>query len=135
MVFHRKEVKEVLPEEKVIEINAQMDGELAFGDTVNLRINGRFTGRLDTKGTLTIGQSAQVEAHVNGENIVVAGKSALLSKERDAEGLSRNIAHLLDHPEEWEAMGKAGRAFVEQFHDIQKETEALEEKYFSVLKR
>jgi excisionase family DNA binding protein len=74
MAFNRKEVKETPREEKVIEINAQMQGELSFSDPVNLKINGRFTGRLDSKGTLTIGSTATVEANINGENVVVAGK-------------------------------------------------------------
>ena len=62
------------PEEKGIEINAQMQGTLSFKDPVNLKINGNFTGTLDTKGTLTIGNTASVEAHINGENIIIAGK-------------------------------------------------------------
>jgi len=61
-------------EEKVIEINAQMQGTLSFKDPVNLKVNGNFTGTLDTRGTLTIGESASVEAHITGENIVIAGK-------------------------------------------------------------
>ncbi len=73
MAFNRKEVKEA-PEEKVIEINAQMDGSMAFADPVNLRINGRYTGKLDTRGTLTIGATAVVEANLTGDNIIVAGK-------------------------------------------------------------
>ncbi|MEI7998662.1 MAG: polymer-forming cytoskeletal protein [Candidatus Omnitrophota bacterium] len=73
MVFNRKEVKKE-PEEKVIEIGAQMEGSLVFGDPVNLKITGRFSGKLDTKGTLTIAQSANVEANIQGENIIVAGK-------------------------------------------------------------
>jgi cytoskeletal protein CcmA (bactofilin family) len=74
MAFARREVKEVPPEEKVIEINAQMDGALTFGDPVNLKINNRFNGKLDTKGTLTIGPNAVLEADIYGENIVIAGK-------------------------------------------------------------
>lgn len=61
-------------EEKKIEINAQMQGSLSFKDPVNLKINGNFNGTLDVKGTLTIGDTAFVEAHINGENIVIAGK-------------------------------------------------------------
>ena len=72
MAFNRKESKE--PEEKVIEINAQMQGSLAFSDPVNLKINGKFGGQLETKGTLTVGTTAQVEANINGENIIIAGK-------------------------------------------------------------
>jgi len=74
MAFNRRENKEVVPEEKVIEINAQMEGVLTFADPVNLKINGRYTGKLDTRGTLTIGPSAQVEANIVGENVILAGK-------------------------------------------------------------
>ena len=74
MAFNRRETKEILPEEKVIEISAQMDGVLTFGDPVNLKITGKFTGKLDTKGTLTIGQTAVVEAYIQGENIIISGK-------------------------------------------------------------
>jgi cytoskeletal protein CcmA (bactofilin family) len=75
MAFNRREIKKEVPqEEKIIEISAQMEGHLAFGDPVNLRITGKFTGKLDTKGTLTIGQTANVEAHIQGENIIIAGK-------------------------------------------------------------
>ena len=73
MAFNRREVKEVV-QEKAIEINAQMQGELVFGDPVNLKINDRYSGRLETKGTLTIGNTAYVEANISGDNIVVAGK-------------------------------------------------------------
>jgi excisionase family DNA binding protein len=74
MAFNRREQKEVLPEEKVIEINAQMEGTLTFADAVNLKIYGRYTGKLETRGTLTIGPNAQVEANISGENVVLAGK-------------------------------------------------------------
>ena len=73
MAFNRKEHKEVT-EEKIIEINAQMEGSLLFADPVNLKIYGRYTGKLDTRGTLTIGATAQVEANIIGENVIIAGK-------------------------------------------------------------
>ncbi len=60
--------------EKIIDISAQMQGTLSFKDPVNLRINGNFHGTLDTRGTLTVGNTAIVEAHITGENIVIAGK-------------------------------------------------------------
>jgi excisionase family DNA binding protein len=62
------------PEEKAIEINAQMQGTLSFKDPVSLKINGNFTGTLETRGTLTVGSTASVEAHITGENIVIAGR-------------------------------------------------------------
>lgn len=61
-------------DEKTIEINAQMQGTLSFKDPVNLKVNGNFNGTLECKGTLTIGNSAFVEAHITGENIIIAGK-------------------------------------------------------------
>ena len=61
-------------EEKSIEINAQMQGSLSFSDPVNLKINGKFQGKLDTRGTLTVGNTASVEANITGDNIVIAGK-------------------------------------------------------------
>lgn len=62
------------PDEKTIEINAQMQGTLSFKDPVNLKVNGNFNGTLECKGTLTVGSSAFVEAHITGENIIIAGK-------------------------------------------------------------
>ncbi len=61
-------------DEKTIEISAQMQGSLHFNDPVNLKINGEFTGSLETKGTLTIGSNAKVEADITGDNVVIAGK-------------------------------------------------------------
>ncbi len=61
-------------EEKVIEINAEMQGTLSFTDPVNLRINGNFNGTLQTRGTLTVGETATIDARITGENIVIAGK-------------------------------------------------------------
>ncbi|MDD5194900.1 MAG: polymer-forming cytoskeletal protein [Candidatus Omnitrophica bacterium] len=61
-------------EEKVLDVNAAMQGSLAFADPVNLRINGKFNGTLNTKGSLIVGESAQVAADIIGENITVSGQ-------------------------------------------------------------
>jgi len=60
-------------EDKVLDVNAAMQGSLVFSDPVNLRINGRFEGNLKTKGTLTIGTKASVLADIDGENIIISG--------------------------------------------------------------
>lgn len=62
------------PEEKLLDVDASMQGTMIFKDPVNLRINGKFEGKLDTRGNLTIGQNAEVKADINGENITIAGK-------------------------------------------------------------
>jgi excisionase family DNA binding protein len=60
--------------ERVLDVDASMQGTLIFKDPVNLRINGRFEGTLNTKGNLMIGENAVVNADVTGETIVIAGK-------------------------------------------------------------
>ena len=61
-------------EEKILDVDASMQGTISFKDPVNLRINGSFEGKLDTKGNLTIGENARVKAMINGDRIIVAGK-------------------------------------------------------------
>ena len=60
--------------EKILDVDASMQGSLVFKDPVNLRINGSFEGKLDTKGNLTIGENSSVRADIRGEDIVIAGE-------------------------------------------------------------
>lgn len=78
MAFNRKR-----GEEKILDVDAAMQGTLSFKDPVNIRINGKFEGNLDTKGNLTIGQTAIVSANIVGDNIIVGGKvkGKLIAKE------------------------------------------------------
>lgn len=61
-------------DEKILDVDASMQGTITFKDPVNLRINGSFEGKLDTRGNLTIGENAKVKASIHGERIIVAGK-------------------------------------------------------------
>lgn len=61
-------------EEKVLDVDAAMQGTLTFREPVNLRINGKFEGTLETRGNLTVGESAVVNANIIGDNIIIAGK-------------------------------------------------------------
>lgn len=71
-------------EEKILDVDAAMQGTLTFKDPVNLRINGKFDGNLETKGNLTIGQTAVVIGDIVGDNIIVGGraKGRIVAKER-----------------------------------------------------
>ncbi len=60
--------------ERWLEVDASMTGTLTFKDPVNLQINGKFDGTLDTKGNLSIGPTAKVKATIRGEGISVAGE-------------------------------------------------------------
>ncbi len=60
-------------EPKVLEVDANFQGNLSFKDAVNLHISGHFEGKLETKGELTIGEKAVVKADILGERILIAG--------------------------------------------------------------
>ncbi|MCX5702110.1 MAG: polymer-forming cytoskeletal protein [Candidatus Omnitrophica bacterium] len=61
-------------EEKIMDLDANMQGSLSFKDPVNVRINGKFEGNLEIKGTLTIGHTASVFADIVGDSIIIGGR-------------------------------------------------------------
>jgi cytoskeletal protein CcmA (bactofilin family) len=69
MAFQKKRT-----DEKMLDVDASMQGTLNFKDPVNLRINGKFEGNLQTQGNLTIGPHAVVIADIIGDTIVVGGR-------------------------------------------------------------
>ena len=71
-------------EEKILDVDAAMQGSLSFKDPVNLRINGKFEGSLDTRGNLTISSTAVINADIIGDNIIIGGrvKGKITAKER-----------------------------------------------------
>jgi excisionase family DNA binding protein len=71
-------------EEKILDVDASIQGTLSFKDAVNLRINGKFEGNLETKGNLTIGPTAIVLADIIGDNIIIGGRirGRITAKER-----------------------------------------------------
>lgn len=79
MAFNKKKA-----EEKLLDVDASMQGKLIFKDPVNLRINGKFEGALEVRGSLTIGQTASVTADILGDNIIIGGKvkGRITAKER-----------------------------------------------------
>ena len=66
--------REAEVEEKILEVDASMQGSMVFKDPVNLKINGSFEGDLITRGVLTIGSNATIKANINGEKVTIAGK-------------------------------------------------------------
>ena len=73
--------------------------------------------------------------HCDIPEVTVPGRSALLAAERDAVALAENLERLLAHPEEWPAMGRAGRAHVEAEFDVRRQGERMAELYDRALKR
>ncbi|MCB9701462.1 MAG: polymer-forming cytoskeletal protein [Myxococcales bacterium] len=50
---------------------SSFDGKLTFEGAV--RIDGVFSGEIDTKGTLMIGETAEVKAKIHASNIIIEG--------------------------------------------------------------
>jgi excisionase family DNA binding protein len=71
-------------EERTLDVDASMQGTLSFKDPVNLRINGKFEGTLDTRGNLIVGANAQVCADITGDNVIIGGRviGRITAKER-----------------------------------------------------
>jgi excisionase family DNA binding protein len=71
-------------EEKILDVDAAMQGSMVFKDPVNLRINGKFEGVLETKGNLTIGSTAIILADIVGDNVIIGGriKGKITARER-----------------------------------------------------
>lgn len=71
--------------------------------------------------------------HSGIPELVEDGVSGLLVPERDAEALTDRLGYLLDHPERWADMGRAGRARIEAEYDIHELNRRLIELYREVL--
>lgn len=63
----------------------------------------------------------------------VAPEAAVLVPEGDPRSLATAIDALLDHPEEWAAMGRAGRAFVEDRFDLDRNVVQYVDHYRSLV--
>jgi colanic acid/amylovoran biosynthesis glycosyltransferase len=70
--------------------------------------------------------------HADIPNVVGHGESGLLGPERDADALARHLELLVEEPERWPAMSRAGRARVQQFHDSARQVGRLEELYLAL---
>lgn len=65
--------------------------------------------------------------------LVQDGISGYLVPERNVEALANKLNLLIQYPEQWNEMGKAGRAYVEKYYDLEKLNDRLVEIYNKVL--
>lgn len=76
-----------------------------------------------------------IASHVGGiPESVVDGESGFLVPERDVDALAEKLIYLIEHPEIWPEMGRAGRAYVEANYDINKLNGRLVEIYQRLLR-
>jgi len=71
--------------------------------------------------------------HTGIPEVVLDGKSGFLVPERDVDALAEKLEYLIEHPEIWPDMGKAGRKFIEERYDINKLNKRLVEIYCALL--
>ena len=90
----------------------------------------------DKEGQALVNQEAQacgmpvITTRHNGiPDGVAEGSSAILVDEADVKGLADALSNLCDHTDQWPAMGRAGRRFVEQHFDTSVVNERLVELY------
>lgn len=60
---------------------------------------------------------------------VLNGESGFLVPERDVDALAEKLGYLIEHPEIWPEMGRAGRAYIEEHYDVNKLNDQLVEIY------
>jgi colanic acid/amylovoran biosynthesis glycosyltransferase len=94
----------------------------------------------DEEGTPTVLMEAMAcglpvlsTVHSGIPELVEDGVSGWLVPERDVAALADRIQWMLDHPDRWAAMGRAGRAKVEREFNIDTLNDRLVELYRGVL--
>jgi len=65
---------------------------------------------------------------------VLDGKSGFLVPEKDVDALAERLEYLIEHPEIWPEMGRAGRKFVEERYNIKKLNQQLVEIYQDLIR-
>jgi len=71
--------------------------------------------------------------HCDIPEVVINGKSGFLVHEKDTDRLAERLEHLINHPELWESMGRAGRNHIEEQFNIVTQAAKLETFYDSLL--
>lgn len=83
--------------------------------------------------TMAMGLPIISTYHSGIPELIKNGVSGFLVPERDVDALAEKLNYLIEHPEVWQKMGIAGRAFVEEYYNVDKLNDKLVEIYSSRL--
>jgi colanic acid/amylovoran biosynthesis glycosyltransferase len=73
--------------------------------------------------------------HADIPEVVINEKSGFLVPERNADAIADRLEHLINHPDKWPIMGKAGRQHIEAHYNIDKEVNHLENIYGALISK
>ncbi|MFZ5917471.1 MAG: glycosyltransferase [Chloroflexota bacterium] len=73
--------------------------------------------------------------HSGIPELIQDGLSGFLVPERDVDALAERLSFLIEHPQEWTRLGRAGRDFVEKHYDIHNLNDRLVQLYHQLLER
>lgn len=85
------------------------------------------------KEALATGLPVIATKHAGIPELVRNGKSGILIPERDTEAMAQSLLNLIQNPDQWNKMGKAGRRTVKRLFNLQKQLNELESIYNYVL--
>ncbi|MCP6759038.1 MAG: glycosyltransferase [Fischerella sp. CENA71] len=85
------------------------------------------------KEAMAMGLPVIATRHGGIPELVQDGISGFLVPERNADAIADKLTYLIEHPELWEKMGKAGRTYVEKHYDINHLNDELVEIYQQVI--
>ncbi|MBD2500946.1 colanic acid biosynthesis glycosyltransferase WcaL [Anabaena azotica] len=85
------------------------------------------------KEAMAMGLPVISTRHGGIPELVEDGVSGFLVPERDMEAIACKLTYLIEHPQLWEKMGKAGRARVEEKYDMHKLNDELVAIYQQIL--
>ena len=85
------------------------------------------------KEAMAIGLPVVSTYHGGIPELVEDGKSGFLVPEKDVAALADKLGYLIEHPELWSAMGKAGRQFVLEHYNLNLLNDDLMNIYYSLI--
>lgn len=85
------------------------------------------------KEAMAMGLPVIATKHGGIPELVENNVSGFLVSERDADAIAEKLRYLVEHPEIWSEMGKAGRAYVETHYNMHQLNDYLVEIYQKVL--
>lgn len=71
--------------------------------------------------------------HCDIPNVIRHQENGLLAEERNPEQLASHLDYLIDHPDQWDAMGRRGREIAEEDFDVTRQGQRLGEIYSAVI--